>query len=202
MNIFKAFILIFAFLAVSQIYPWNLKKDSNGVKVFTRKVQGFSIEEYRGEVEIQGSLEGLIKLVQDMPACSQWIEYCKEGKLIKKESNFISYTYTETSLPWPMDNRDAVVKNILTLYPGGKGAKIDFTSSPNYIPPVSGIRRIQKIKGFWEFSKLENGNFKVTYQVLSDPENIPAWMVNMGIVDQPYITLKNMKTFIKKDKYR
>jgi len=49
------------------------------------------------------------------------------------------------------------------------------------------------LKGFWHLEEIEPNLTKVTYQVLADPKNIPAWLVNSGVVDQPYETLLNLK---------
>lgn len=193
--------LLFAALPAA-VSAWSLKKNESGIQIYTRPAKNSSIDEFKGEMIVNASLPGIIKLVQNMPACSQWIKYCKQGKFLKKESEKVTYTYTLTSLPWPMDNRDTVVKNTIEYYPENKGAKISFDGAPDFIPVAEGITRIRKVNGFWEFSKLENGSYKITYQVLSDPGNIPAWMVNMGIVDQPFETLRNMKVMLTKEAYK
>ena len=54
-------------------------------------------------------------------------------------------------------------------------------------------------KGKWVFTPLENGKTQVYHQFGGDPGgSIPAWIVNMFLVDGPYKTMLGLQETIAK----
>ena len=176
---------------------WRLRKDADGVRIYTRKTSESPVEQFRGTVHLSASVESVVSLIEDMESAPQWIHYCRLGKTLAKTPQG-TYTYTITKLPWPMNDRDVVVLNKKSQDKSGI-VTIDFTAAPEYIPNKENMVRISKLKGSWRLSPEKGGMVGVEYTVLSDPGGgISPWMTNMGIVDQPFKTLQNMKNMLNK----
>ena len=57
--------------------------------------------------------------------------------------------------------------------------------------------RIESLVGYWLFEKINEDEIKLTYETLADPAgNLPAWVVNLFIVDGPHNTLTNLHKMI------
>jgi ribosome-associated toxin RatA of RatAB toxin-antitoxin module len=184
-------------------FAWELARDKNGIKVYTHSIDGSSFKAYRGVMEVSASLASLIALVDDISACPDWIHTCKEGRLLQRMSSEETYTYTVNQAPWPVQDRDAVVRNTRVRDPDNQSVTITITGVPDYIPREKGLVRVKMIQGFWRFIPVENNRVQVLYQVHNDPGgNLPSWLVNSVVVSQPYRTLLNMKEMLTLPKYR
>jgi ribosome-associated toxin RatA of RatAB toxin-antitoxin module len=182
---------------------WELAKEGNGIKVYTRPVDGSNFKEYKGIMTIEASVSSLVALVDDISAYPKWIDTCIEGKALKRISPTVSYTYTVNKAPWPVANRDAVVRNVIRQDRKTLIVAIDITGVPDFVPLKAGLTRVKHIKGFWRFRPLEKGKVGIVYQVHNEPGGkLPSWLVNSVVVNQPYRTLSNMKKMVKESRYQ
>ena len=200
--LFLAFLLFMVFILPHNLWGWELAKDKEGIKVYTREIKGSAFKEYRAVMKIEASLSSLVALVDDIAECHAWIHTCKEGKLLKRVSPKESYTYTINHAPWPVSDRDAVVHNTISQEPQSRVVIISIRGAPEYVPEKPGLVRVKKIKGSWRFSPGKDGLAEVLYQVHSEPGgNIPSWLVNSIVISQPFNTMKNMKKVDRQSKY-
>lgn len=174
---------------------WKIRKNESDITVSTRCTQESQIDEFRAVTTLDVKPEKIAALIDDVTKAPEWIKYCKKGQLIKRIDSKTSITYTINDLPWPLTGRDSVVINKKTDLIGG-GSKIEFEAQPDAVAKDESLIRIRLLKGMWLIEPQGSGS-KVTYQVLSDPGNIPAWMVNLGIVEQPFETMKNLKKMLR-----
>ncbi len=182
---------------------WEVAQDKDGITVYTRVVQGCSFKEYKAVTQVDATLASLVALVADITACPEWIYTCKSGRLLDRISPTETFTYTVNEAPWPVSDRDAVVRNVLTFEPRDRSVTITITGVPDYIPPVKGRVRVKMIQGCWRFTQIAENRVQVVYQVLNDPGgNLPSWLVNSVVVSQPYHTLMNLIKMLKLAKYR
>ena len=201
------FILTFAFFfplsSPSRTYAWELEKEEDGIKVFTKKVAGSDFKAYRAIMRVDAKVSSLVELIKDIESYPLWIDTCKKGVLLKKINEYEFLAYTVNNAPWPVSDRDAVVLNTVSQDPATKGSvTINIEGKHSYIPLTSGIIRVKKIKGFWRFVPEKDGLTQVIYEVHSEPGgNIPSWLLNQIVVTQPFNTLKNMKEILKLPKY-
>ncbi len=207
--VFLAFFLLTAgeeFAAFSGIpadSTWILEKDKNGIKVYTRKAEGLEFKEFKAITTVNAPVSALVALVIDVETYPEWVENVKSSKILKVvNENEIIY-YNEIKVPWPLSNRDNIVITKVIQNSGTNVVKVVMKGRPDYLPEDPDIVRMPKANGFWEFLQGENNETEVYLQYLADPGgNVPAWIVNMFVVDGPYQTLMNMKEFVKKEKYK
>lgn len=63
---------------------WKLRKDKNGIKVFTRDVEGSKFKEFKAIVEIKTSMSTILSVFDDVDAYDKWIPNLAEQKLIQR----------------------------------------------------------------------------------------------------------------------
>src|SRR5580692_9188241 len=97
---------------------WNLKKDEEGIKVYTGSVPNSNIKAVKVTCTLNTSLSKLTALLLDSKAHEQWVYNTKTSYVIKQLSAGSQLYYSEISMPWPLTNRDVVVEMNITQQPG------------------------------------------------------------------------------------
>lgn len=73
--------LIVQFSVKSQ--DWVLKKDKEGIRVFTRKTTNFKFDELKVECEMEGSLSAMAAVLLDVKNHPQWVYKTVGCQLLK-----------------------------------------------------------------------------------------------------------------------
>jgi hypothetical protein len=182
---------------------FSLDKDKNGVKVYTRKIEGSSLKEFKGVTAIKTSLTSLVALMDDTDALPRWLHNCGAARLVQKINERERITYTTVKAPWPVSDRDTVSYSKIVQDPKSKIITIYLKGMPDRYPVQSGKVRVPSLKGFWQFIPNKNGYVTVIYQLHSEPGGaIPDALANSTATDIPYHTLLNMHKIVKEEKYQ
>ena len=196
--------IIYSFPIFSQkIGPWKLKKDKNDLRVYVRDNPSSPIKELKMKFSVEASMQAIVVLLQDVAAIPEWVYKCPEANSLKKVNKSIEYYYTLADFPWPLDDRDMIVKNVMIQDSITKVVRSESYNEPKFIPKKKGIIRIPKLHLWWEFTPRGKGIVDVEYFLSSDPGGmIPAWIINMAIDQGPLQTIKAFRKALKKPKYR
>lgn len=176
---------------------WKLAKNKNDIEVYTRAPEGSKFKEYKAITTISASPEELLAVLLDVDGYTQWMTNVKETYLLEKVSEEEFYVYTEVKVPWPFDNRDDITKSIVTEDTVNGGYIIHITFEPDYLPEKKGLVRMRIGHGEWVFNPVGNGKSRVEHRFVADPAgHMPAWVVNMFIVDGPHKTMLGLKSVL------
>lgn len=182
---------------------WELKKSENGITVYTRLTEGSAYKELKATFQVKTSLSSIIALLNDVESYPQWVFRCETSKVFKKTSDQHLIRYQTVVAPWPVDNRDVIVEvnSSQDLKTGIVYQKVN--ALPDYAPKVKNHVRIRQFHAVWTLKPLPGGMVSVDYELLVNPAGaIPAWIVNMAVVDGPYETSLKMKDLVLKEKYQ
>lgn len=180
-----------------------VEKEKNGVKVFTRKIEGSALKEFKGVTTIKTSLMSLLALMDDTDAYTKWLYNVTASKLVQKINLKERVTYTVIHAPWPVSDRDTATYSKIVQDKKTKTVTIYLKGVPSQYPAQSGKVRVPALKGFWQFVPNKNGYVTVIYQVHSDPGgSIPDAIANSTTTDIPYHTLLNMRKIVMEEKYQ
>ena len=171
---------------------WELRRDKEDIKVFTRTQEGWPIKGFRAETNIKASTEDLIKTVLNADEFTAWMNDMKKSSILETKPDGTVITYYELSIPWPMQNRDAVGAMLVREEDETTYVEVDILT--DYLPEYPKLVRMTRSVGFWSFTKSQDGGIDVVYQFIADPEgNVPGWIANLFLVDGPYQTLINLR---------
>lgn len=174
---------------------WTLAKDAEGIKVYVRDVDGSSLREFRGEVQLNASPEKVVGVLRDADAFRKWMPNVVASELLKS-TDTDQFHYVEVRAPWPVSNRDGVYH--FTFSRAGDGAvTVRIEAVPDYLPPRDGKVRVPQADGRWKVTPNADG-VKVSYQVHAAPGGaIPGWLANQAVVDTPYDTLTALRAYVQ-----
>lgn len=171
---------------------WKLAKDEDGIKVYTRSVEGSKYKAYRGVVTIKATPERIEQLQEDTASSCKWLYRCQQLKVLKQQGQD-TWTYMRIEMPWPVTARD-VVLHITTEQAGNGGFVRHLKGEPTYTPPADGYVRVSSFDGKWQVLPKAPGSVEVTYEAQSEPGgSIPSWLANSFVVDAPFNTLQGLR---------
>ncbi len=180
-------------------HPWVLKKNSDGIQVFVRDVDGIDFKEFLGVTVMDAPMAVVNRIIMDVPNQVNWMCDTKESKVIKDDPvNPIQYNVVTAPL---VSDRDVVIQTRVVQTPKKIIRTFKGIEHPA-VPPRKGIVRMPKMVGAWVFEAVSPTQTKVTYQNLADPGgSLPSGLVNMTVVKMPFVSLQKMKAQLKNPKY-
>lgn len=182
---------------------WELAKNKNGIKVYTRNISGSNFKEFKGEMTVNTTMSALIALIDDIDNYTNWVHNCIKAERLETVSRTEGVNYTAVTAPWPVSDRDLIIRYQMAQNRRTHEVRIQMTGIEDYIPKKRGFVRVPALSGQWLFSPAAAGQITITYQVHSETGgHVPASIANAFVVDSPYYTLKSMREEIKKNVYR
>ena len=199
-------IVVFLLVSASGLQAqeqWTLKKDAEGIKVYTRPVAGSAANEFRGVADIDAPIEVIVEVFKDIPSFPQWYGFCKEIKLLKQDSENHRIIYFVLETPGPVKDRDMVVDAYDTFDRQAGKATIALNAvKDENVPRKAQYVRMTDVGGGMSMTRIDRNRTHVIYTVKADPAGyIPAFVSNVIQKDQPFLTLKGLREMVKKDGY-
>jgi hypothetical protein len=196
--LFSIFLCSAIFFALGQT-NWKLTKDKGGIRIFQRDIKNSNFKSIRVECTLQGNFDRLIAIINNVSDYKDWVYNNKMTSLLKRIGPYEFYYYTEAYLPWPLDNRDAVMHTTITRDSLNRFIKINSTAVPNYAAQKSGKVRIKKSNINWYVTRPSSNTIQIIYTFETDPGgNVPVWLVNSFADKGPYESFKKLAELLEK----
>lgn len=202
---FLIFISVWAFGLFNGLNQdnWELRRNENGIAVYTRKLSDASFKQIKVECELPGTTSQLVNVLKDVVHHPNWVYATQKSTLLKKKTDNNYIYYTETDMPWPVTDRDLVAEAI--IYPVTKSGQLrmEIKSIPDYLPVKKGFIRIPYSVAVWEISPLPGNKLKINYTFSVNPGgSVPAWLVNASVATGPYNTFMKLRDILRKSQVK
>ncbi|NJN47507.1 MAG: START domain-containing protein [Candidatus Competibacteraceae bacterium] len=196
-------LLGFCSTTVSHASAWELIRDEAAIQVFARAVPGSKIKALKGITHVQAPLAGVVALLQDAEANIEWVYHSGGVRVLQQVSEREAYVYAITEAPWPISDRDAVIRFSLQQNPHNRMVTITMSGHPDYLAPQQSYVRMPVFEGFWQLTPLSNGRVEIVCQLHAEPGGfIPDWLANSAAQKAAYQTLVNLRNIISRQKYQ
>lgn len=174
---------------------WMLEIEEKGVKVFTKTIEGEPIKATRAIAEYDASPERILSILSDPSQSMKWMDRVAMSKMIRRVDANSFYVYSLIELPWPMDNRDVVVRTDISRE--GERIIVSITNSPSEYPEQEGVIRMPRYRGKWTLEPLPGGGTLVTNESFSTiGGSIPDWLLS-GAIDSAKETMLNLREYLR-----
>ncbi len=174
---------------------WELLTTEEGIEVSRLQIPGRALPVLRGIGIVEAEPVAVLEVLRDIPRQTEWMYSCEESKVLRREGETILYVYNRTNLPWPVADRDVVVRSEAVTVEFGREIHVFFRTAPEErVEPRDGIVRMPRLEGHWKLAGIDPGRTRVEYQVDADPGGqLPAWLVRMLSRDVPAQTLVSLR---------
>ncbi len=100
---------------------WELVGEDDGIRVYKRTVRGTDLLDFGGEAVLEASVERLCSVLEDIPRYTEWVDSLATAEVLGRKDAFNYVYYQRYALPWPISDRDFVVRHELLPAPDGRG---------------------------------------------------------------------------------
>jgi len=183
---------------------WKLRRDKNGIQVYTRKVEGSRYDEVRSTTVLHNlRLSSLVALIQDAQACPDWADKCAESYVYKRLSETEAFVYTHNALPFPIKDRDVLAHVSWSQDLATHEVLMQSEATSGMMDKIKHRVRLTEAEASWRFTPLASGAIRVTSDAHINPgSRLPGWVTNMLLVDTPYQTMKSFAAEVVKPRYQ
>lgn len=192
-------LLIHYFPSVSQVNNCDLKKDKDGIKVYTCPSDTSKFRSLLAEFTVENtSLEDLQKFLWNVDNYVNWQYNMAEASLLQKKDNQSIIYRSVVDAPWPVQNREMIVQ--LSFRMAEKTDQLFFTmqSVLTEYPLSDDLVRVPYSQASWTVKRV-NTTLAVTYQLNIDPGGyVPPMLVNLAMAEGPYESFRKLKKLLEK----
>jgi len=193
----------FGFSSFNTEPAWVLAQEKEGIKIYTRAMPNSKLKQMRMISTIKGnSLASFAALFQDLADYNKWVYSCNGGILLKQLSENEIIYYIHSDFPWPMDDRDFVLKNSIWQDPKTMAFHSKSVAHNDYHGAKPGVIRVKVFEAEWIIKPLGNGHYNLNYTFSTDPAgDLPTWVINAFMDMGPLNTIQGMERHAQSAKY-
>lgn len=190
-----ALTLFFLTSFLSHAQDWSLEVNKDNIKVYTREVDGSSLDEFKAITTLNFSMKTIFETLKDAEALPEWSKNTSHSELIETDDN-IQYRYTISDAPFPVDDRDSYIK--FTFTESETQVRIDIEAVPEYGPKKDDYVRVTHSRGYYLLEKIDDNKTRITYQLHAEPGgSVPGWLANSASTEVPYNALTGLKKYLE-----
>jgi len=147
---------------------WKLVQDKKGIRVYSRKVPGDSVMQFRGVTRVTAKMDPFVALLLDPGACNLGNDGCYAPTVLQKvdeQHGGTGYYSFKWKYPFHFQDRQYVVKCTFTQDPRSKEVFETVEAVPDKLPPDNCCVRITHMQNTWRLTPVENGQIEIEYVV-------------------------------------
>jgi hypothetical protein len=196
---FALFLVLLRLVASAQT-DCELRKSDDEIYIYACKVEDSTLKSIRATFSLSTNLSTLAGYILDIDKYTEWQYNMIKAVVLERISESELIYHAEIKAPWPVTNRDLVVRLKISQDPVSKVMQFHIVSIPDYIPPVKGVVRIPRSEGRWIITPVGKRQVDIYYNFMVDPGGtLPAWLINLSVAEGPYKSFSGLTNRVKKD---
>lgn len=160
---------------------WKPEMEKNGVTIYSVKVPGRSLKDWKAVRRLETSLNGAVAAMTSTTTedCAYFNPNCVSIASIQPwDPRKLSYIHLyRVNVPAPMSPRELLVKVQASQDPKSKAVFVEVTAHPDDLPKNDCCVRLTEYHTVWQFTPLGNGETEAELRVHMDHE-LPYFMIN------------------------
>jgi hypothetical protein len=183
--------------------PWQYVRDDDGIHVDKRSVPGSNLAEFRGRAVVDAPLSSVMAVLHDAPRRTEWMERCIDSRMLE-DGTGTQLSYSRTHAPWPIADRDVVVRAETSFDDASHTVRIEFHDVEDArMPPTKGVVRMPFFRGhFYLRPTPDRAHTEVEYQVHANSGGLlPDWIANRVAREIPYKSLLALRAQVRRRQY-
>jgi len=172
---------------------WELLADEEGIKVERRDRPESPMPVFRGTGYVEVQWHEVLAFLNDVEANDEWMYGCTESRILGSGELGEFILYHRTGAPWPLWDRDVVIKTKLIRHMSGEfEVRLESIEDPR-MPPVDGVVRMPRLVGSYKL-KPDEARTRIAFEIDVEPGgSVPIWLVKMVSLKLPLQTLRNLR---------
>ena len=202
-------------LAQADAAPWQLRSTDadSGIQVWLQD-RGDLPPAFRASTRVKARLSSLVALLLDRSAMPEWVYRTRSVQSLHQDGPQQGVSLVVTAMPWPLDDREAVVSWLLIQSPATavvsiNGRSVEPAGQPWLPAPAAGRVRMPSFASQWIFAPVTGapGVVDVSFEGHGDPGGNLALpllrsFVHAAIWQAPLQTMHALRTMVQRPTYR
>ena len=182
---------------------WQPEIKKHGIDAYSRVIEGTDILEIRAITVVDARMEVIAEVLRDIPANVEWRPKCVECRLLERHNRNAMTTYTRIDLPWPVSDRDVVIKADTSINLNTGRVVVSLGSVDHHkAPPPDGNVRITEFFSQYYLEYINREQTGIIFTTRVNPAGrIPTFLVNMFNKRFAYEEMLGLTQMVKKKKY-
>ena len=158
---------------------WQLESSDDGIALYSGSVPETGVVPLKAVMTIPGTIEDVSVVLEDISRRGEWISNFDKSVLLERTNDYDQTEYLRVDLPWPAENRTAVIRATIRVSDDLRRATIAAQSVDSHIADgLPKLVRAQVYASTFQMTQVE-GHVEVLALVFIDPRGrIPKWIVN------------------------
>jgi hypothetical protein len=175
---------------------WDLVGLSNNIEVARQSIQGSPLFAFRGETVTDIHISVLAGLLIKDSLGTEWVDLMSQSYMVERVGPDTKIVRQVYDLPWPVQDRDYVMRQDAAYDLDGKVFTLHFQSIDSGLEPVNDCCvRAEATRTYWRLQQLPDGRTQVAVEVITDPRgSLPSWLINLIQQDWPSSTVTGLLT--------
>ena len=177
----------------------HVRIDRDGIKVSTCHSDTSVFKSISATFTLRATLQQFQDFMLDFPNYKNWQFNTIESRLLAQTNNAEFIIYTKIEAPWPVADRDMVVRFTTERKPDQ--LIITANSVKGRMPEQKGFVRVPASHSQWVITKIKDDSLSIKYRMQIDPGgSVPIWLANWVCAQGPYQSFKKIKATMAKKK--
>lgn len=191
------YLIFVSFLGLSFLQPtWELKKNKDGIKVYTAKKEGSKYKQCKAEVSLKTDINATCNYFLNPSNYKDHSEKITKLEVVKQTDKQAIY-YIAVDMPWPVSDRDGVYQ-VDVISKTNEKAILTITPLPDIIAKVKNHVRITVSSTKYIIKKNGDKVDIAFYQHVEPGGSVPALIANYFVEDSPYEVLTAVREDLEK----
>jgi len=192
-HLFTALLLAFATNSMAQS-AWNLKKEQNGILIYSRLIKDSKFNELRAVFDLTGTFDQLSSILNDVGNYKTWVYGTASSNLIERKSSTEIVYYSQISVPWPASNRDFYSDTRIWVDSATHQMHLSSRNIDSFPHSKAHFVRIPFLRSEWLITASSTTTLHIDYTLSWDPGgNIPAFIANTFSTSGPLQSFTQLK---------
>jgi len=177
--------------AAAQNDGWSVIDVDRGITVSRREQPGAGMPAFRGQGAISGNVLQMVSLLEDPTSTQRWACGVDETKVLKRKDARTDYIYVYSDLPWPVRDRDMVVRREMIVVEPGQKFRMELHCEKGIAPERDGVVRVTTCESIFAMEKQDLMHTRFDYMMMLDPAGaLPKWAGAWVSKHAPFRTLE------------
>jgi len=181
---------------------WDLRKETDSIQVFTIDQPDSRFQAFKAVAMLDAPIENLMAVMINPKSCVEWVHKCIESYAFGEGDFYDRYAYSVNDMPWPVTDRDYVLRIRTHSEGDGHDILMDLNAVPQRRDVEDDYIRVDRSDTLYRFTPMGDQTRMVWVQHTDPNGSIPGWLVNSLLVDIPIRSMEQLEQVARKERYQ
>jgi len=173
---------------------WTLRKQEDGIRIYTRTRADSPLKEYRFSAGISAPLDVVFEFLSNVSLHTEWVYNCVGVFILEQIPGEKIIYHTSYDLPWPVSDRDLVAEARTTWEEDSTSVRILTEESAYTFKLKKDVIRMPDYREDVILERKDGEHTLFRTEGYADPGgSVPAWLTNLFLVDGIFDSVVRIK---------